>query len=97
MRSGGMDVQFAEFAAEGEMLLRRDVLVAEKNHEIFGKRAVDFVHLTIGARFVRNQPADIDAGYFRTDDRGQLLDADGLIRLGVIGGVTVARSLLAGE
>ena len=39
-----MDVQFAEQAAEGEMLLRRDVLVAEEDDEIFGERAVDFVH-----------------------------------------------------
>ena len=56
-----MDVQFAELAAEGEMLLGRDVLVAEKDHEIFGERAMDLVHLPVGAGIVRDQPADVDA------------------------------------
>ena len=36
----GMDMQFAELAPEGEMLLRRDVLIAEKNRQ-FWRRAVD--------------------------------------------------------
>ena len=44
VRRGGMDVQFAELAAEGQMLLRGDVLVAEEDHEVFGERAVDLVH-----------------------------------------------------
>ena len=38
-----MDVQFAEQPAEGEMLLRRDVLVAEEDDEVLGQRAVDLV------------------------------------------------------
>ena len=50
MGGGGMDVQFAEFSAEGEMLFRGDVLVAEKDHEMFGQRAVDLVDLAVGAR-----------------------------------------------
>ena len=49
MGRGGMDVQFAELAPEGEMLLRRDVLVAKEDHEIFGQRAVDLVHGAVGA------------------------------------------------
>ena len=61
MGRGGMDVQFAELAAEGEMLLRRDVLVAEEDHEVFGERAMDLVHLAIGPRIFRDQSADVDA------------------------------------
>ena len=50
MGRGRMNVQLAELAAEGEMLVRRDVLVAEEDHEIFGERAMDLVHLAVGAR-----------------------------------------------
>ena len=49
VRRGGMDVQLAELAPEGEVLLRRDVLVAEEDDEVFGERAVDLVHLAVGA------------------------------------------------
>ena len=95
MRRCGMNVQLAEFAAEGEMLLRRDVLVAEEDHEIFGERAMDLVHLVVGARVVIDELADIDAGNLRADDRRQLLDRDGLVGLGFIGDVPIAGSLLA--
>ena len=87
----GMNVQVAEPAAEGQMLVRRDVLVAEEDHEVFGERAMDFVH-----RPVRQRACQIDAGNLRADDRGQLLDADGLIGLALAGDMPVARSLLAG-
>ncbi len=83
MGCGGMDMQLAELAPEGEMLLRRDVLVAEKDHEIFGKRAMDLVHLAIGGRVAFDEIADIDAGNLRADDRRQLLDRDGLVGLGL--------------
>ena len=53
-----MDVQLAELAAEGEMLLRRDVLVAEEDHEVFGERTMDFVHLAVGARVIRDELAE---------------------------------------
>ena len=92
-----MDVQLAEFAAEGEMLLRRDVLVAEENHEIFGKRAVDFIHLPVGARIVRDKLADVDARNLGANDRRQLLDADGLVGLDFAGDVPIAGPLLAGQ
>ena len=97
MRRCGMDMQITELAAEGEMLLRRDVLVAEEDHKVFRERAMDFVHLAVGARVIRHQPADIDAGDFRADDRGQFFDADGLVRLGLAGGVPIAGALLAGQ
>ena len=93
----GMHMQFAELAAEGEMLVRADVLVAEEDHEIFGERAVDLVHLAIGAGVVRDQLADVDAGDFRADDRGEFFDADGLVGVGFAGDVPITRTLLAGQ
>ena len=53
-------MQVAELAAEGEMLLRADVLVAEEDHEVFGERAMDLVHLAVGGVAV-DQLADVDA------------------------------------
>ena len=90
-------MQFAELAAEGEMLVGRDVLVAEEDHEIFGERAMDLVHLAVGARIVRDELADIDAGNLRADDRREFFDADGLVGLGFAGDVPIARTLLAGQ
>ena len=54
---------------------RGDVLVAEEDHEVFGQRAMDLVHLAVGARIVGDELADIDAGNFRADDRRQFFDA----------------------
>src|ERR1700738_3519006 len=79
------------------MLLRRDVLVAEEDHEVFGQRAVDLVDLAVGARVVGNQLADSDARDLRADNRRQLLDPDGLVRLDFGGGLPIARTLLAGK
>ena len=42
-----MDVQLAEPPAEDEMLLRRDVLVAEEDDQVLGQRAVDFVERAV--------------------------------------------------
>src|SRR6185437_620879 len=92
VRRRRMDMQFAEPAAEGEMLRRRDVLIAKEDHEVFGERAMDFVHDAVGER-----AAEIDAGYLGANDRGELLHRDGLIGLGADGRVPVARPLLAGE
>src|SRR5713226_4422930 len=92
MRGGGMDMQIAELPPEGEMLLWGDMLIAKEDHEIFGERAVDLVHGP-----VRERACQIDARYLRADDRGQLLDTDGLVWRGVIGEVPIAGTLLAGE
>src|SRR5215510_12326297 len=92
-----MHVQLAEFPAEGEMLLRRDVLVAEEDHEVFGERAMDLVDLPVGPRLVVDESCDVDAGDFRADDRRQLFDGDGLIGLGFPGEMPVARALFAGQ
>src|SRR5882757_2402066 len=97
MRRGGVNMQLAELAAEGEMLLRRDVLVAKEDHEIFGERAMDLVHLAIGARIVRDESPDIHARNLRADDRRKLFDGNRLVRLGVIGDMPIAGSLLAGQ
>ena len=42
-----VDVQFAELAAEIEVLLRREMLVAEEDHQVLGQRAMDLVHLPV--------------------------------------------------
>src|SRR3954453_3661252 len=97
MGSGWMDVQFAELAPEGEMLLRRDVLVAKEDHQVFGQRPMDLVHLAVWARIVRDELAEIDAGNLRADDRGELLDLKRLVRLLLARGMAIARTLLAGE
>jgi hypothetical protein len=92
-----MHMQFAELAAEGEMLVGADVLVAKEDHEIFGERAVDLVHLAVGARIVGNELADIDAGNLRADDRGELFNADGLVGVRFAGDMPITRALLAGQ
>src|ERR1700753_2985718 len=97
MRRRRVNMQLAELAAEGQMLLRRDVLVAKEDHEVFGERAVNLVHLTIGAPVPGDQPADVDARNLGADDRGELFNGDGLVGLGFIGELPVARSLLAGQ
>ena len=61
------------------MLVGADVLVAKEDHEIFGKRPMDFIHLTVGARIVRDELPDVDAGNLGADDRREFLDADGLV------------------
>ena len=71
VRRGGMDVQLAEVAAERQMLLLRQMLVAEEDHEVLGQRAMDFVHLS-GCRAA----SQIDAADLCADDRRELVDAD---------------------
>lgn len=90
-------MQLAELAAEGEVLLRRDVLVAEEDDEVLGERAVDLVHLPVGAGIAIDELADIDARDFRADDGRELFDGDGLVGRTVFSGVAIARALLAGE
>jgi hypothetical protein len=97
MRRGGMKMQLAELAAEGEMLLRGNVLVAEEDDEIFGQRAVDLVHLPVGACVALDELPDVHARDFRADDGRELFDRDGLVRRAILGRVAIARTLLAGE
>jgi energy-converting hydrogenase Eha subunit G len=67
-RRRGMDVQLAELAAEGQVLILRQMLVAEEDHQVLGQRAVDLVHLAVA------DLAQIDAADLAADDRRQLVD-----------------------
>ena len=67
-------MEIAEPAPEGKMLFGRERLVAEKNHEVLGKRAIDLVELE-----VRKPLGQIDAADLGADDGGQLVDLDGLV------------------
>src|SRR5260221_12021744 len=46
---------------------------------------------------VRQRLAWIDAGDLRADDRRQLVDRDGLVRRAILGGVPIARPLVAAQ
>src|SRR4030081_3319836 len=92
MRGGGMNMQLAELAPKGEMLLWGAVLIAKEDHEIFGERAVDLVHGLVGQR-----ACEIAPGYLGADDRGEFFGPDGLVRRRFVGDVPIAGSLLAGE
>src|SRR5205085_1676750 len=67
-------------------LVGRDGLVAEEDHRVLGQRAVQLVDGLVAER-----PAEVDAGDLRAEDRRELVDADALVRLFVIGDVLVAR------
>src|SRR5579872_355851 len=87
MWGGGMDMQLAESAAEFEMLVLADVLVAEEDHRVFGECAVNFLESLVTERL-----RQIDAPYLRADDRGELIDSDGVVGRRFIGGMLVARA-----
>ena len=59
-----MDVQVAEQSAECQVLVRRDVLIAEEEDAILGQRAMDLVLLA-----VRERLAEIDAELKVVTDR----------------------------
>ena len=42
-RNERMDMQLAEAPAEGNLLFGRDVLITEKNHQVFKQRLLDFL------------------------------------------------------
>src|SRR5882757_7065067 len=87
-----MDVQVAEQAAEGDVLVERDHLVAEEDHRVLGQRAMDLVLLAVGKR-----PAEIDAADLRADDRRQLVDGDGLVGRALVRLRTDAGALVAAQ
>ena len=92
VRRGRMDVQFPEQPTEGQVLLRRDVLITEKDDDILGQRPMDFVDRPVGQRF-----CEIDAVDFRANDRRELVDADRLVGSRSIGRVPIAGAFLAAE
>src|ERR1700758_1632219 len=74
VRGCRMHVKIAEAPAEGQMLLGREGLIAKKDDEVFGERAVDLVELAI-----RQRLGEIDAADLGADDRRQLVYGDGLV------------------
>ena len=92
VRRGGMDVQLAEQPAEGQVLVGRDVLVAEEDDAVLGQRPVQLVVLAVAERL-----AEVDAVDLRADDRRQLVDGDGLVRRAFVGRVPVAGAGVAAQ
>ena len=72
-----MEVQFAEAAAEIEVLVLADVLVAEEDHQVLRQRAVDLLEGLVAQRL-----REIDAADLRADDRRQLVDGDRVVGAG---------------
>ncbi|GAB3402944.1 hypothetical protein GCM10027318_11590 [Massilia agilis] len=56
-----MDLQWAEAAAEGDLLLRRDVLVAEHQHMVVEVGTVDAREFFVGERRVQVQAEHLGA------------------------------------
>ena len=92
VRRRRMHMQLAEQPAEGQVLVGRDVLVAEEDHEVLGQRAMDLVLLAVGERL-----AEIEAVDLGTDDGRQLVDGDGLVRRALIGDVPIAGAGVAAQ
>jgi hypothetical protein len=80
-----MNHQIAEQAAERQMLLGRNLLVAEENDEVLGLRAMNFVLLTVGERPRQINPADLGA-----DDRRQLVYRNRLVGPALVGPMPIA-------
>src|ERR1700739_4156217 len=87
---GRVDVQLAELATEVEMLLFRDILVAEEDHQVLCQRAVDFLERLVAQWLRQGNAADL-----RANDRRQLIDRDRVVWRRVVGVVFVARSVVA--
>ena len=69
-----MDDRVAKAAAEGDVLIDRDLLVAEEHDEIVHQGIVDFLELLVSQRL-----RQVDSGDFRADGRRHLADGDGLV------------------
>ena len=61
------------------MLLRRDVLIAEENDDIFGKGPMDFIHCPVRQRLCEIKALDLCA-----DDRGEFVDTDRFINMPIV-------------
>ena len=69
--SGRMQVEFSEAAAEGEVLLHRQRLVAEEDDQVVHPGGVDLLRLAIAKR-----PGQVHARDFCPNDRGDLAHFD---------------------
>ncbi len=75
---------------ESEVLVLGQMLVAEKDHQILGQRAMDLVESPIAERF-----RQIDAADLAADDRGQLVDRDRVVRPCLVGDIFDAGTVAA--
>ena len=89
VRGRWMDVQLAKISPEGEVLFRRQVLIAEENDRIFRQCAMDFVHLPVRQRF-----AQIGARDFGANDRREFVHGNGFVRRRFVRGMTIPRSVI---
>ena len=87
---GRVHMQGAEQASKGEVLFLRDVLVAKKDDEMLGERAMDFRFLLLGQRL-----REIDACDLAADDRREFVDANRLVWITRLGEVPIARTAVA--
>ena len=90
MRRGRVDVQFAEAAAEIQMLLRRQILVAEEDHQVFGEGALNFGERGVAQWLGQIHPAD-----FRPDHRCEFVHRNGFIRCAAVRHMADARATIA--
>jgi len=90
VRGRRMDMQGPELLPERQMLLWRQYLVAEEEHEIVGQSPLQFL-LLVRAEGLRQ----IDAGDFGPDDWRQFVNVDGLIWRGGCRPVSIARAIVA--
>ncbi len=74
------------------MLLRRDVLIAEENNDIFGKSPMNLID-----RPVRQGSCEINARDLCADDRGELIDIDRFIGLRRVARLPDAWTVLAAQ
>ena len=70
----GMEVQFAETAAERLVLLVRQLLVAEEDHQVLHQCVMDLLEGLVAQR-----PGKVDAGNFRADAGRKLAHGDRLL------------------
>src|SRR5262249_39132421 len=78
-----------EQPAESEVLVLGQMLVAEENHQILGKRAMDLVEGAVAERLREIDPADLTA-----DDRRQLVDRYRVVRRRHVGDMLVTRPVV---
>jgi hypothetical protein len=85
-----MKVKIAKEAAEGEVLLLGQVLVAKEDHGVFGQRAMDLVERPVTERLRQVDPIDLGA-----DNRRQLVDRDRVVRARILSNIFDAGTIAA--
>lgn len=72
-----VNLQRTEAAAEGDLLIRRDALIAEHQHVMVQMRTVNALEIVLAQR-----PAEIEAEHFRADGAVERANPDVLGRVG---------------